>query len=65
MKQLETMGVVSFISVGHEVDTERHEVMSQSPGKEDIIITEFEKGYILHDRVIRHAKVIVGNGEEI
>lgn len=62
-KQLETMGVLSFESVGQEVDHEHHEVMSQAPGAEGVIITEFEKGYLLHDRVIRHAKVIVGNGE--
>ncbi len=63
-KQLESMGVQVFASLGNEVDTEHHEVMSQMPWKEGIIIAEFEKGYILHDRVIRHAKVIVGNGEE-
>lgn len=62
-RQLESMGVKAFVSLGQEVDTERQEVMSQAPGKEGIIITEFEKGYILHDRVIRHAKVIVGSGE--
>lgn len=62
-RQLETMGVKSFDSIGQEADSERHEVMSQASGKEGIIITEFEKGYMLHDRVIRHAKVIVGNGE--
>lgn len=33
-KQLESMGVLSFESIDQEVDTERHEVMSQSPGKE-------------------------------
>lgn len=63
LKQLETMGVRPFESVGHEVDTERHEVMSQIPGQEGIILTEFEKGYTLHERVIRHAKVIVGSEE--
>lgn len=63
MKQLESVGVQAFVSLGQEVDTERHEVMSQTPGEEGIIVTEFEKGYLLHDRVIRHAKVIVGNGE--
>ncbi|MDD5376609.1 MAG: nucleotide exchange factor GrpE [Candidatus Gracilibacteria bacterium] len=63
VKQLESMGVLSFESIGQEVDHERHEVMSQTSGKEGIILTEFEKGYMLHDRVIRHAKVIVGNGE--
>jgi molecular chaperone GrpE len=55
--------VLSFESIGQEVDTERHEVMSQTSGKEGIVITEFEKGYLLNNRVIRHAKVIVGNGE--
>ncbi|MDD2892046.1 MAG: nucleotide exchange factor GrpE [Candidatus Gracilibacteria bacterium] len=63
LKQLETIGVKSFESIGQEVDSERHEVMSQASGKEGIILTEFEKGYSLHDRVIRHAKVIVGSGE--
>lgn len=62
-KQLESMGVKPFESIGQEVDSDRHEVMSQVSGKEGIILTEFEKGYTLHDRVIRHAKVIVGSGE--
>ncbi|MCK9273015.1 nucleotide exchange factor GrpE [Candidatus Gracilibacteria bacterium] len=63
IKTLETMGVKSFDSLLQEVDTDLHEVMSQLPGKEGIIIQEFEKGYKLHDKVIRHAKVIVGTGE--
>ncbi|MDP2103558.1 MAG: nucleotide exchange factor GrpE [Candidatus Gracilibacteria bacterium] len=63
LKQLETLGVQPFISIDQAVDTERHEVMSQMSGPSDIIISEFEKGYTLHDRVIRHAKVIVGSGE--
>lgn len=42
-KQLETMGVQVFESIGHEVDTEKHEVMSQAPGQEGIIVMEFEK----------------------
>jgi len=63
LKQLETLGVQPFVSIDQAIDTERHEVMSQMPGPSDTIISEFEKGYTLHDRVIRHAKVIVGNGE--
>jgi len=46
------------------VDANFHDVMSQTPGKEGIIVVEFERGYKLADRVIRHAKVIVGNGAE-
>ena len=32
-------------------------------GKEGIVIEELQKGYKLHDRVIRPAMVVVGNGE--
>jgi len=63
VKQLESFGVKSFESVGQVADMECHEVMSQAPGKEGIVVLEFEKGYNLHDRVIRHAKVVVGSGE--
>ncbi len=33
-------------------------------GKEGIVIEELQKGYKLHDKVIRPAMVVVGNGEE-
>lgn len=62
-KYLENQGVKAFDSVAQEVDPDKHEVLSQAPGKEGIILTEFEKGYMLGDRVLRHAKVIVGSGE--
>ena len=62
-KYLENQGVKAFDSVGQEVDPDKHEVLSQAPGKEGIIVTEFEKGYMLGDRVLRHAKVIVGSEE--
>lgn len=62
-KYLENQGVKAFDSVGQEVDPDKHEVLSQASGKEGVIVTEFEKGYMLGDRVLRHAKVIVGSGE--
>jgi len=37
--------------------------LAQDKGKEGIVIIEVEKGYKLHDRVIRPSKVVVGNGE--
>lgn len=37
--------------------------MTEAPGTPGIIVSEFEKGYLIGDRVLRHAKVIVGNGE--
>jgi molecular chaperone GrpE (heat shock protein) len=29
-----------------------------------MVIGEFQKGYMLHDRVLRPSKVVVGNGDE-
>lgn len=62
-KYLENHGVVTFDSIGQEVDPDKHEVLSQMAGEEGKILQEFEKGYMLGDRVLRHAKVIVGSGE--
>lgn len=61
-KFLESQGVTSFVSLGQEVDPDRHDVMTEMPGEAGKIIQEFEKGYILKDRVLRHAKVVVGSG---
>ena len=33
--------------------------MSEAGEEDDIIVKEFEKGYKYHDRIIRHAKVVV------
>lgn len=62
-KYLESNGVIAFDSIGQEVDADRHEVLSQMPGEEGKILQEFEKGYMFGDRVLRHAKVVVGSGE--
>lgn len=62
-KLLESQGVTAFVSVGQEVDPDRHDVMTEMPGESGKIIQEFERGYMLRDRVLRHAKVIVGSGE--
>lgn len=60
---LEGMGVSAFESLGKELDPSLHEAMSQGPGPAGQIISEFEKGYQLGEKVIRHAKVVVGTGE--
>lgn len=62
-KFLEVQWVIAFDSIGHEVDPDRHEVMTEMAGESGKIVQEFEKGYLLRDRVLRHAKVVVGNGE--
>lgn len=63
-KFLENNWIKTFDSIGQEVDPDKHEVLSAGPGKEGVIIAEFEKWYTLGDKVFRHAKVIVGNWDE-
>ena len=62
-KYLESQGVTAFDSIGQEVDPDRHDVMTEMAGESGKIMQEFEKGYMLRDRVLRHAKVVVGNGQ--
>ena len=60
-KMLEEQGIVSFDSVGQDFDPDRHEaLMSEASDKGDnVIIREFEKGYLYNEKIIRHAKVVV------
>ena len=51
-------------SVGSDFDTDFHEAITQIPApSEELkgkVIDETEKGYFLNDKVIRYAKVVVG-----
>ncbi|MCX6707417.1 MAG: nucleotide exchange factor GrpE [Candidatus Woesearchaeota archaeon] len=61
-------GVRKIDAVGKKFDSNLHEVlMTEKSDKEDNIITEeFQKGYMLCDRVLRHSKVKVtkNNGKK-
>ena len=60
ISDFDKMWVKPFDSKGSEVNPDMHDVMTTVPGqKEDIIFDEFEKGYMLWDKVLRHAKVVV------
>ena len=43
-------------------DPEKHEIISIEEGEENKIIEEYQKGYLLCDKVIRPSKVKVGKG---
>ena len=62
LKILEAQGVKPFDSIGKPFDVQYHDALMQL-SKEGVppntVIEEVEKGYKLHDKVIRHAKVIV------
>jgi len=56
---LKSEGVTPIICVGKKFDHNFHEVMlkEKSDKDDDIILEEFQKGYMLKDRVLRHSKV--------
>lgn len=56
-------GLTEIKSVGEKFDPHMHEAVLQGPGEKDMVTEEMEKGYTLGSRVVRTAKVKVGNGE--
>ena len=62
---LEAEGLRPIKAVGEKFDPYRHEVLmkEESDKPEGTILEEFQKGYMLNDKVLRHSKVkISGNG---
>jgi molecular chaperone GrpE len=63
-KTLEQKGLTPMNAKGGDFDAELHEAITQIPAPSDDlrgkIVDEIEKGYYLGDKVIRHAKVILG-----
>ena len=61
---LEAQGLSEIKAVGESFDPAIHEAVTQGEGEEGKVIEELQKGYKLHDRVIRPALVVVGRGKE-
>lgn len=61
---LESKGLVAMDSEGKEFDVEMHEAIANIPApSKDLtgkVVEAVEKGYLLNDKVIRFAKVVVG-----
>jgi molecular chaperone GrpE len=63
-KVLENKGLKPIEGKEQPFDVELHESVTQFPAGDDkkgLVIEELEKGYFLNDKVIRYAKVVVGN----
>lgn len=64
LKALAGLGVKQMETEGKDFDVDLHEAIAQVPGVPDEqkgrVIDCVEKGYMLNDHVIRHAKVAVG-----
>ncbi len=63
VKYLEQNGVKAMESTGADFNDELHEAVALVPGPEEQkgkVIDTVQKGYMLNDKVLRHAKVAVG-----
>lgn len=63
IKYLEQNGVKAMNSTGEDFNDELHEAVALVPGPEEQkgkVIDTMQKGYMLNDKVLRHAKVAVG-----
>jgi len=62
---LKSQGVTEIESAGKPFDPNIHEAVMQQPGEEGSVIEEVQKGYMMKDRLIRAAKVVVGSGKKV
>lgn len=64
MKYLEKNGVTPINSTDADFNTEFHEAVTTFPtddeSKKGKVIDTVQKGYMMHDKVLRHSKVVVG-----
>ena len=61
---LKTKGVSEIEAIGQPLDTDLHEAVAKFPAGDDkkgLVIDVVQKGYKLKDKVIRYAKVVVGD----
>jgi len=61
---LQSRGLKVMETKGLEFDADKHEAITEIPAPSDAlkgkVVDEIEKGYLLNDKIIRFAKVVVG-----
>jgi molecular chaperone GrpE len=65
LKVLERFNVKPVEALGQPFDPNYHEAVAQEESnvhEDNTVIREFQKGYLLHDRLIRPAMVVVSKG---
>jgi len=63
MSTLGKQGLEEMDSLGKAFDPYYHDALKQEDGDEGKILEIVQKGYLFKGKVLRHAKVIVGNGK--
>jgi molecular chaperone GrpE len=59
---LENAGVKPIEADGKPFDPRYHEAVAHVEGEDGKVLSEVQRGYTLHDRVLRPAMVVVGKG---
>jgi molecular chaperone GrpE len=60
---LKDEGMVEIKAAGEEFDPHKMEAVDTVEGEKNKVVTVLKSGYIMQDRVIRPAQVIIGKGE--
>ena len=64
-KILAEEGVKRIEALGKKFDPYMHEVLDTAEGKEDdVVLKELQKGYLMHDKVLRTCKVRISKSQE-
>ena len=60
-------GIESFDSIGMKFDPNKHDALlnRESEADDGVILEEFEQGFKYHDRIVRHAKVVVSKKNKV
>jgi molecular chaperone GrpE len=61
---LEGQGIKPILSLGMAFDPHYHEALRKDKGEEGMVIGELQKGYMLNDKLLRPARVVVGSGNK-
>jgi len=63
---LESLGLKKINALGEKFDPYKHEVLiSENSDKEEgVVLEELQKGYLLGDKIIRHAKVKIAKSKK-
>jgi len=62
MGKLNALGLEKIECLNENVDPQKHEVLKTGSGEEGKVIEVFEDGYMFNGKVLRPAKVKVGDG---
>ncbi len=63
MLMLESAGVSAIQTDGQTFDPRLHEAVTYMEGEDGKVLAEVQRGYLLHDRVLRPAMVVVGKSK--